>query len=190
MAHPERFGGDVKDAFDVIAPSLPGFGFSGRPSRPIGPRKIAEQFNTLMTDVLGYRTYLAQGGDWGAAIASWLGLRHAPSCRAIHINVMTMRHAQAPQGEAEQAWAGEFEHQQILENGYRTQQATKPQTLSYAMMDSPVGVAAWILEKFNSWSDTDGDDIESAHDIDNLLTNIKAQYRSSRSFPCILFNRN
>ena len=172
LAHPERFGGDIKDAFDVIVPSLPGFGFSGRPSRPIGPRKMAEQFNTLMTDVLGYRTYLAQGGDWGAAIASWLGLRHAPWCRAIHINVMTMRHAQAPQGEAEQAWAGEFERQQMLENGYRTQQATKPQTLSYAMMDSPVGVAAWILEKFNSWSDTDGDDIESAHDIDNLLTNI------------------
>ena len=77
-----------------------------------------------------------------------------------------------PHGPEEEAWAVQFEHDQLLENGYRTQQATKPQTLSYAMMDSPVGVAAWIIEKFNSWSDTEGDNIESAHTKDSLLTNI------------------
>ena len=172
LAHPQRFGGSTDDAFDVIVPSLPGFGFSGRPGRPIGPRKMAELFNRLMIDVLGYSNYLAQGGDWGGAISSWLGFEHAPACQAIHINILTMRHPDGPHGPEEEAWATQFEHDQSLENGYRTQQATKPQTLSYAMMDSPVGVAAWIIEKFNSWSDTDGDNIESAHTKDSLLTNI------------------
>ena len=172
LAHPQRFGGSTDDAFDVIVPSLPGFGFSGRPGRPIGPRKMAELFNRLMIDVLGYSNYLAQGGDWGGAISSWLGFEHAPACQAIHINMLTMRHPDGPHGPEEEAWAVQFEHDQSLENGYRTQQATKPQTLSYAMMDSPVGVAAWIIEKFNSWSDTDGDNIESAHTKDSLLTNI------------------
>ena len=172
LAHPKRFGGSTDDAFDVIVPSLPGFGFSGRPGRPIGPRKMAELFNRLMIDVLGYSNYLAQGGDWGGAISSWLGFEHAPACQAIHINILTMRHPDGPHGPEEEAWAVQFERDQLLENGYRTQQATKPQTLSYAMMDSPVGVAAWIIEKFNSWSDTDGDNIESAHTKDSLLTNI------------------
>jgi microsomal epoxide hydrolase len=172
LAHPERFGGSTDDAFDVVAPSLPGFGFSGRPPRPIGPRKIAGLFNTLMTEDLGYHGYLAQGGDWGGAISTWLGFDHAPACRAIHINIMMMRHPDGPQGPEEEAWAAEFKREQLMENGYRTQQATKPQTLSYAMMDSPVGVAAWIIEKFNSWSDTDGDNIESVHTKDLLLTNI------------------
>jgi len=172
LAHPERFGGSKDDAFDVVAPSLPGFGFSGRPPRPYGPRKMAGMFDTLMTDVLGYDSYLAQGGDWGGAISSWLGYDHAPACHAIHINIMTMRHPDGPKGAEEEAWAVEFDREQMMEDGYRTQQATKPQTLSYAMMDSPVGVAAWLIEKFNSWSDTDGDDIESVHSKDSLLTNI------------------
>ena len=172
LAHPERFGGSVDDAFEVIAPSLPGFGFSGRPPRPYGPRKMADLLHKLMSDVLGFDSYLAQGGDWGGAISSWLGFDHAPACRAIHINIMTMRHPQGPQGAAEQAWAEQFERDQVMLDGYRTQQATRPQTLSYAMMDSPVGVAAWLLEKFHDWSDIDGDDIESVHSKDSLLTNI------------------
>ena len=153
LAHPERFGGDVKDAFDVIAPSLPGFGFSGRPPRPYGPRKIAGVLNSLITDVLKYDGYLAQGGDWGGTISSWIGYDHAPACRAIHINILTLRHPDGPQSPEEESWAARFEQEQIMENGYRTLQATRPQTLSYAMMDSPVGIAAWLVEKFNSWSD-------------------------------------
>ncbi len=173
LAHPERFGGDACDAFDVIAPSLPGFGFSGKPPRPYGPRKMAALFNALMTETLGYRDYLAQGGDWGGAISSWLGFEHT-ACRAIHINIMTMRTAAPPVGEAEMAWAAEFERAQLMEDGYRTQQATKPQTLSYAMHDSPVGVAAWFIEKFKSWSDTGGagDSMETAHSKDALLANL------------------
>ncbi len=172
LAHPERFGGRADDAFDVVAPALPGFGFSGKPDRPLGPRAMAGVFAELMTGVLGYAGYLAQGGDWGGAISSWLGYEHTPACRGIHLNIMTMRHPDGPQGDEEEAWARRFEQEQEVEMGYRTQQATKPQTLSYAMMDSPVGVAAWIIEKWNSWSDTEGDDIESVYTKDRILTNI------------------
>lgn len=181
LAHPERFGGNIEDAFDVVVPSLPGFGFSGRPPRPYGPRKIASLLNSLMTDKLNFDGYLAQGGDWGGTISAWIGYDHAPACRAIHINILTLRHPEGPQNHHEQCWAEKFEQDQIMENGYRTLQATRPQTLSYAMMDSPVGVAAWIIEKFYSWSDTDGDDIESAHSKDELLTNIMI-YIVTRTF--------
>jgi len=172
LAHPEQFGGNVEDAFTVIAPSLPGFGFSGRPPRPYGPRKMAGVINTLMTDTLGFDSYLAQGGDWGGAVCSWLGYDHAPACSAIHINVLTMRHPDGPQTPEEEAWEAQFDHDQIMQNGYRTQQATRPQTLSYAMMDSPVGIAAWLIEKFHDWSDVETGDIESSHSKDELLTNI------------------
>ncbi len=181
LAHPERFGGNIEDAFTVVAPSLPGFGFSGRPPRPYGPRKMADVFNSLMTKVLGYDSYIAQGGDWGGAISSWLGFDHAPACRAIHINILTMRHPDGPQTDEERQWSDQFDQDQLMQDGYRTQQATKPQTLSYGMMDSPVGVAAWIIEKFNAWSDTVGDDIESAHSKDEMLTNIMV-YITTRTF--------
>jgi len=180
LAHPERFGGRAEEAFTVVAPSLPGFGFSGRPPRPYGPRRMAALFDALMTGALGYERYVAQGGDWGGAISSWLGFEH-DACRAIHINILTMRHPDGPRGAEELAWEERFQREQEMEDGYRTQQATKPQTLSYAMMDSPVGVAAWIVEKFNSWSDTDGDDVESAHSKDELLANIMI-YVVTRTF--------
>ena len=181
LAHPEKFGGNVEDAFTVIAPSLPGFGFSGRPPRPYGPRKMADIFNSLMTNTLGYESYLAQGGDWGGAICSWLGYDHAPACSAIHINVLTMRHPDGPQTPEEETWSEQFDRDQIMQNGYRTQQATRPQTLSYAMMDSPVGIAAWLVEKFNSWSDVENNDIESVYSKDELLTNIMI-YITTRTF--------
>lgn len=181
LAHPERFGGRVEDAFDVVAPSLIGFGFSGKPPRPFGPRRMAGYFNKLMTDVLGYDRYMAQGGDWGGALATWLGFDHAAFCRAIHVNILIMRTADGPIGPEEEAWAASFEKEQASENGYRTQQGTKPQTLSYAMMDSPVGIAAWLIEKFNSWSDTVGDDIESVHGKDRMLANIMV-YIVTRTF--------
>ncbi len=181
LAHPERFGGKVEDAFTVVAPSLPGFAFSGRPPRPYGPRKMAGVINALMTETLGFERYLAQGGDWGGAICSWLGFDHAASCAAIHINVLTMRHPAGPQTPEEVAWEAAFDRDQIMQNGYRTQQATRPQTLSYAMMDSPVGIAAWLVEKFHDWSDVAVGEIEAAHSKDALLTNIMI-YITTRCF--------
>tara|TARA_B100002051_G_scaffold272531_1_gene309461 strand:- start:858 stop:1997 length:1140 start_codon:yes stop_codon:yes gene_type:complete len=181
LAHPERFGGEPSDSFTVVVPSLPGFGFSGRPPRPYGPRKMASVINALMTKTLGFQGYMAQGGDWGGAVCSWLGFDHAPACKAIHINILTMRHPDGPQTPAEKAWEAQFDHDQIMQDGYRTQQATRPQTLSYAMMDSPVGIAAWIIEKFHDWSDVEVGEIEAAHTKDELLTNIMI-YITTRTF--------
>ncbi len=172
LAHPEKFGGNVEDAFDVIAPSLPGFGFSGKPSKPMGPRKMANILNKLMTEKLKYKNYLAQGGDWGATIANWIGYDHSKNCKAIHINCLTMRHPKGTKTKEEEEWQKRFDKDQIMQDGYRTQQATKPQTLSYGMMDSPVGIAAWIIEKMYSWSDLKNGDIESAYSKDALLANI------------------
>ena len=172
LAHPERFGGKEEDAFDVIVPSLPGFGFSGRASHPIGPRKMADIFNNLMTKELGYKNYLAQGGDWGGAITTWLAYDYPKTCNAIHINIFTMRHPDGPQTKEEKDWENKFKKDQLMQEGYRTQQATKPQTLSYGMMDSPVGVAAWIIEKFYFWSDIKNNNIESVYSKDTLLANI------------------
>ena len=172
LAHPEKFDGKEEDAFDVVIPSLPGFGFSGRPSRPIGPRKMASIFNSLMTEVLGYKKYLAQGGDFGGTIATWLACDFPKTCAAIHINILIVRHPDGPQTKEEKEWEERFKRDQRIEDGYRTQQATKPQTLSYAMMDSPVGVAAWIIEKMRSWSDIKNNDIESVYSKDTLLSNI------------------
>ena len=172
LAHPERYGGNAEDAFDVIVPSLVGFGFSGKPPRPYGPRRMALIFNKLMTEVLGYKSYIAQGGDWGGTISTWLGYDYPKFCAGIHINIMTVRHYEGPKGVEEELWASTFEEDQIPENGYRILQATKPQTLSYGMMDSPVGIAAWIIEKFYSWSDNKRGDIETVFSKDVLLTNI------------------
>ncbi len=172
LAHPEKYGGNKEEGLTVIVPSLPGFGFSGSTRKPYGPRKIAEVLNKLMTVNLKYKKYVAQGGDWGATIANWLGYDHSKYCKAIHINCLTMRLYDGPKTEEEKKWLKKFDKDQIIQDGYRTQQATKPQTLGYAMMDSPVGVAAWILEKIHGWSDLQDQNIESVYSKDELLTNI------------------
>ena len=181
LAHPEKFGGKEEDAFDVIVPSLPGFGFSGKPPRPYGPRKMSEILNNLMIKNLKYKYYLAQGGDWGATICNWLAYDHSKTCKAIHINCLTMRLPTSLQTKEEIDWQKKFDKDQIMQDGYRTQQATKPQTLSYAMMDSPVGIAAWIIEKMYFWSDLKNKDLESAYSKDILLANIMI-YVVTKSF--------
>jgi len=181
LAHPEKFGGKEEDAFNVIVPSLPGFGFSGRPPRPIGPRKMASIFNSLMTKVLGYKKYIAQGGDFGGTIATWLAHDFPKKLLGIHINILIIRHPDGPQTSVEKKWQERFKKEQRIEDGYRTQQATKPQTLSYAMMDSPVGVAAWIIEKMYGWSDIKNGKIESVYSKDILLSNIMV-YLVTRTF--------
>ena len=172
LAHPENYGGDMQDGFDVIVPSLPGYGFSGRPSRPIGPRKMASIFNSLMTNSLGYEKYISQGGDFGGTICTWLAFDFPESLLGIHINILITRHPDGPQTKDEIEWQERFKVEQRIEDGYRTQQSTKPQTLSYAMMDSPVGVAAWMIEKMRGWSDIKDGNIESVYSKDILLSNI------------------
>jgi len=172
LAHPERFGGKKEDGFDVIAPSLPGFGFSESFKKPVGPRRIAKIMNKFMTKNLGYKKYLSQGGDWGATISNWIGYDHSKSCKGIHINCLTMRHPMGAKNKKEKNWENKFSKNQIIQDGYRTQQATKPQSLSYAMIDSPIGTAAWILEKFFSWSDIKNNKIDKVYSKNVLLTNI------------------
>ena len=172
LAHPENYGGNMQDGFDVIVPSLPGYGFSGRPSRPIGPRKMASIFNSLMTNSLSYEKYISQGGDFGGTICTWLAYDFPESLLGIHINILITRHPDGPQTKEEIEWQERFKLEQRIEDGYRTQQSTKPQTLSYAMIDSPVAVAAWMIEKMRGWSDIKDGNIESVYSKDILLSNI------------------
>jgi microsomal epoxide hydrolase len=130
-------------------------------------------FNTLMTQTLGYQSYRAQGGDWGGIVTSWIGLEYPDACKAIHLNMIGFRPTPAtPQTEDEKAWLARTQMAMQFEGAYFMQQATKPQTLAAALADSPVGVAAWILEKFHGWSDLKNDDIESVYTKDQLLANI------------------
>jgi microsomal epoxide hydrolase len=171
LAHPERFGGKAEDGFDVVVPSLPGYGFSGKPGRPISPRTIATHFDALMRG-LGYERYLAQGGDWGSSVSGWLAYE-APACAGAHLNMLGWRSPGVhPETDEEKAFAAASAPQFEAEAAYFRMQSTKPLTLSYALMDSPVGVAAWIVEKFHGWSDLKDGNIESVYSKDQLLTNV------------------
>jgi pimeloyl-ACP methyl ester carboxylesterase len=180
LAHPERFGGDVKDAFTVIVPSLPGYGFSGKPKAPIGPRATAAIMDKLMREQLGLPQYLVQGGDWGAIIAGWLGYE-GQGCQAVHMNLQGWTPSDIhPETEEEKAHFAKWLDYRRGEIAYADIQRTKPQTLSYAMMDSPVGVCAWIVEKFRTWSDI-RKGFENVHSFDRLLTNVMI-YLVTRTF--------
>jgi pimeloyl-ACP methyl ester carboxylesterase len=172
LAFPSRFGGQASDAFDVVVPSLPGFGFSSKPKRPIGQRTTARLFNTLMTDVLGYDTYLAQGGDWGAMVTSWLGRDHAAHAKAIHLNMLGFRPHGGPQGEAEIGWAQRQAGMMDIMGAYFRLQVSKPQSIAWMGAGNPVGQAAWITERFHDWSDLSKKSLDEAYGKDRLLTNI------------------
>jgi len=176
LTDPAAYGGDPADAFDVVAPSLPGYGFSEDPARRgMGPRAIASVFAALMTDVLGYSRFGAQGGDWGAAITSWLGHEHGGAVVGIHLNLIGARphtgDGAPPLTPAEQTFIAEFREWVQTEGGYQHIQSTRPQTLAYSLNDSPAGLAAWIIEKFRAWSDCGGN-VESRLPKDELLTNV------------------
>ena len=172
LTNPKKYGLDEDVCFDLVMPSIPGFAFSDAPERPLGPRKIANYYNKLMIKVLNYKSYMAQGGDWGGAISSWLGYDHKDFCKAIHLNIMIMRERNGPQSEEEREWQNKFKKEQVMEEGYRSLQATKPQTLAFAMNENPVGIAAWILEKFHNWSDLKNKTVLDIYSKEDLITNI------------------
>ena len=175
LTDPARFGGDPADAFTVIAPSLPGYGLSFAPGQPrFGIEAVADCLAELMTGVLGFSRFAAQGGDWGAFVASRLGAVHADKLVGIHLNLLALRRDPKALGEAtaeEQAYRGELEVWLREETGYQWIQGTRPQTLAFGLSDSPAGLAAWIVEKFRAWSDCDGD-VESVFTKDQLLADI------------------
>jgi microsomal epoxide hydrolase len=175
LTDPARFGGDPDDAFTVVAPSLPGYALSFRPGQPrLGVVEMADLFASLMTDVLGYRRFAAQGGDWGAFITSCLGAAYPDRLAGIHVNLLAVRRDQTPPAtptEEEKTYLDELGRWMREETGYMQIQGTKPQTLAYGLTDSPVGLAAWIVEKFRTWSDCGGD-VERRFSKDTLLTNV------------------
>ena len=172
LAFPSRHGGRAEDAFDLVIPSLPGFGFSGKPEAPIGVKTTARLFDALMRKVLGYRTYYAQGGDWGAGVAAWLGLEHRRSVRAIHLNYLLVQPARPPKTREEKAWKAAFEAKEQALGAYAALQQTRPQSLAYAMQDDPVAQAAWIVERFHDWADLRKRSFEEVFSKDQLLTDV------------------
>jgi epoxide hydrolase len=171
LTDPERHGGAAEDAFHVVAPSLPGFGFSGKPAEPgWNAARIAEGWTELMAR-LGYRRYVAQGGDWGSVVTTEMARQQPPGLAGIHLNMPFV----IPDPMPTEALSAEEQraldrYQRFLTDGfgYFHLQATRPQTIGYALTDSPVGQAAWIYEKFYAWTDNDGDP-EDALTRDQML---------------------
>lgn len=175
LADPARHGGDPADAFDVVVPSLPGFGFSGRPTRR-GPTPADRLWRKLMTEVLGYPTFVAHGGDVGARVTSALGRFHGDVVRGIHIGSVDLEWphplpADAELTAAERDYLARVRRWEREEGAYGEIQATRPQTVAYGLNDSPAGLLAWIVEKFRAWSDCGGD-LESRFTKDELLTTV------------------
>ena len=175
-ADPAAHGGDACDAFHVVAPSIPGYGFSG-PTRHKGFNIAkAAAVNVGLMERLGYDRYIAQGGDYGSAISSTMAASHPDRVIALHLNFILGRPADpadplaglTDEERAEQEWKRDYD---AHESGYQAIQGTKPQTLAYGLIDSPAGLAAWIVEKFKTWSDCGGD-IERSFTKDQLLENI------------------
>jgi microsomal epoxide hydrolase len=157
LTDPARFGGDPADAFTVIAPSLPGFGLSFTPGQKrFNVAAIAACLSDLMTEVLGYRRYAAQGGDIGAGVGARLSYAHPQDLIGIHVNMLIVPPDRQPPPSPTEEERRYYEEQATWlreETGYQWIQGTKPQTLAYALTDSPAGLAAWIAEKFRNWSD-------------------------------------
>lgn len=171
---PPAHGGDATDAFHVVCPSLPGFAWSDKPVHTgWGVRRTAAAWVELMGR-LGYERFAAQGGDWGSMVTAAIGAGHPEHLIGIHLNMPIVLPDPETLGElteGEQATLAAFEHYQRWESGYSAQQATRPQTLGYALADSPVGQLAWIVEKFRAWTDCEGDPF-TVLSRDQLLDNV------------------
>ena len=175
LTDPARFGGDPADACTVVVPSLPGFGLSFKPGQQrFSAEEMADCMAALMTDVLGYPKFAAQGGDWGSFIASRLAYAYAERMLGIHLNFMPLRRDPDIAIDPDPAEARYLDELALFlreETGYQWIQGTRPQTLAFALTDSPAGLAAWIGEKFRAWSDCGGE-LESVISKDRLLANI------------------
>jgi pimeloyl-ACP methyl ester carboxylesterase len=178
LADPGAFGGSPEDAFDVVVPSLPGYGFS-TPLTTTGINywRTADLWATLMRDVLGYEKFAAQGGDWGAMVTAQLGHKYAERMIGVHVTMVGplslkgMTPGPEDYGPEEAGWRERTVHFFKAESGYNSLQSTKPQTVAFALNDSPVGLCSWILEKRRTWSDCDGQ-VERRFTKDDLLNTV------------------
>lgn len=178
LAHPERFGGNADDGFDVIVPDLPGYGFSDAPRTLQGLRFSAEIIRRLMTEVLGYRKFIVQGGDFGDVAGIWMAFDHPENILGLHENLLDFRDSEAAYNaqkigqslsSAEKAFLVRERENFQKESAYNLLQSTRSQTLAAALSDSPVGQAAWIIEKFYYWSDKTRKNFDSIYATDHLL---------------------
>ncbi|QHV93681.1 epoxide hydrolase family protein [Spirosoma endbachense] len=175
LTDPEKYGGRAEDSFDVVVPSIPGYGFSDRPrEKGFTSGRVADLFTRLMTDSLGYSRFGAHGGDWGSSITEQLAFTHPASLIGIHLTDIPYHHLFTVKPEEltpeEQAYLKAGQAWQMQEGAYALIQSTKPQTLAYGLNDSPAGLLAWIIEKFQRWSDSDGV-LERRFTKEELLTN-------------------
>ncbi len=177
LTDPASHGGDPADSFDVVVPSMPGYGFSDRPTQQgVGISRTADLWAQLMTEGLGYQRFGAHGSDWGAVISARLGFAYPDQMVGVHVTSASGASPYLGAGardlsKTEQAMLADREGWQQAEGGYTHIQGSKPQTLSYGLNDSPAGLAAWIVEKFRTWSDCHGD-VERRFTKDELLTNV------------------
>ncbi len=176
LTDPVAHGGSAQDAFHLVLPTLPGFGFSAKPATSgWGVPRIADAWAELMP-ALGYQRYGVQGGDWGSSVSTDLAVRHPDAVLGLHLTmpVVDLRAAAQAVGELDERDRVAFEamaHYVKDESGYSTEQSTKPQTVGYGLADSPAGLAGWIVEKFHGWTDCDGDP-ELIFTKDQLLDNV------------------
>ena len=174
LTDPESYGGSAADAFHLVLPSLPGYGFSDKPSATgWGVDRIAAAWSQLMLR-LGYNRYAAQGGDWGSMVTTAIGMQDVEHCLGIHLNmpvVIPDPDTMSDLTETERAALASLGDYQESESGYSKQQSTRPQTLGYGLVDSPAGQAAWVLEKFWAWTDCEGHP-ENVLTRDELLDNV------------------
>jgi pimeloyl-ACP methyl ester carboxylesterase len=174
LTDPVAHGGDAADAFHVVCPSLPGYGFSDKPLETgWGAEKIADAWAALMAG-LGYPKYVAQGGDWGALVTTRVGIQDPEHCQCIHLNMPIAPpdpETMSDLTEREQGALASMQHYDRWDSGYSKQQSTRPQTIGYGLVDSPAGQAGWILEKFWSWTDCNGHP-ENVLTRDELLDNV------------------
>jgi len=181
LTDPAAHGGDPEDAFDVVVPSLPWCAFSREHRHSGGMFKVNHTWHELMTRILGYQRYAAHGGDWGSTITEQIARSHSASVVGIHLTDVPFWHALKPPGNLdpdEQAYLEQIGHFQQREGAYALIQGSKPQTLSDALNDSPIGLAAWLTEKFQRWSDCDGD-IGNCFTMDEMLTNTMVYWVTS-----------
>lgn len=179
LADPESYGGSADDSFDVVVPSLPGYGFSDRPNERGVTTRVADLWAKLMREELGYTKFAAHGGDMGSGVTQQLALKFSESLVGIHLTDVPWQNFTTFQMSGDMSTLSETEKQyfqaaqgwMMQEGAYAMIQSTKPQTLAYGLNDSPAGLAAWIVEKFRAWSDSGGD-VESRFTKDELLTNI------------------
>ena len=178
LSDPASFGGNLNDSFDVIVPSIPGFGFSSSPEYSgYNNSRVSELWVRLMTEKLGYAKFAAAGGDMGSGVTRYMALNHPELLIGIHltdigiIRTLLMETDESKLSATEITYKRKAQQWIAQEGGYMSIQSTKPQTLAYGLSDSPVGVAAWILEKFRSWSDCKGN-LENIFSKDELLTNV------------------